>query len=61
MIESFLEFLESVSPWVRIPAAISLILLGCAILQWAPGDFGRLWGLPLALGFVLLFFGGSNE
>jgi hypothetical protein len=61
MIESFLEFWETVSPWIRIPTAVLLILLGCAILRWAPGWTGRLWGIPLAIGFVLLFFGKSDE
>jgi hypothetical protein len=60
MFETFLEFLETVSPWIRIPVAVGLILSACAVLLWAPGWTGRLWGVPLAIGFVLLFFGGSD-
>jgi hypothetical protein len=55
------EFWENVSPWIRVPVAIGLILLACAILHWAPGGYGRFWGFPVALGVVLLILGGWSE
>ena len=51
------ELVRNVSPRIRIPLALTMIGIACAILASAPGWWGRFWIFPHALGIVLLFYG----
>jgi hypothetical protein len=55
------DFIEELTPWIRIPLALGLIGMACAVLQWAPGEFARLWYVPLAAGVVILILGGWGD
>jgi hypothetical protein len=54
------DVFEDLSPWIRIPLALAMIVIACAILAWAPGWWARSWIFPLVLGVLLLIFGGSG-
>jgi len=58
---SFLEWWSGLSAWVRYPVA--LLVIGGSMIGFATGwwPLGRLWGLGLALGFVLLWFGSRAK
>jgi type IV secretory pathway VirB2 component (pilin) len=56
----FLEWWSQLSGWVRYPIALAIVTVSVIALGTLPWAFGRLWGLTLAAGFVLLIFGPST-